>query len=208
MGVVHEEVAAERAGGVVVDAAGAVGDVGHDEGFCGGAELGQDVGDGGGEEEEAFRHLQSHLFRTRRTDSVDGLVELEVVILWEKGDGLVDGRVVENIIGGVVQGARWAATRRDYVRSAHMSLWEECLGAALCIAPLSSMGAPFCSAFAAAFASACLRPMNLLLASSRSYRHQRRGWRFHDRLPYPPAPQRAGELVYDGGDYSQPSLSD
>lgn len=42
---VDEEVGAERVGGEVVDAAGAVGDVGEDEAGGGGGEGGEDVGD-------------------------------------------------------------------------------------------------------------------------------------------------------------------
>ena len=47
VGVVDEEITAHGSRGVVVDAAGSVGDVAHDEGFDAGAELGEDVGDGG-----------------------------------------------------------------------------------------------------------------------------------------------------------------
>lgn len=51
VGVVNHQIAAERPGGEVVDAAGPVRDVAHDERFDSGAELDEDVGDGGGEEE-------------------------------------------------------------------------------------------------------------------------------------------------------------
>lgn len=45
--VVDKEIATQGARGIVVDAAGAVCDVSHDEGFCSWAELGDDIGDGG-----------------------------------------------------------------------------------------------------------------------------------------------------------------
>ena len=57
MGIMNQKVAAERASGVVVDAAGAVGYVAHYEGADSGAEGAEDVGDGGGVEEEALREL-------------------------------------------------------------------------------------------------------------------------------------------------------
>lgn len=62
VGVVDEQVAAEGARGVVVDAAGAVGDVAHDEGLDARAELGEDVGDGGREDEQAFGELEGDSF--------------------------------------------------------------------------------------------------------------------------------------------------
>lgn len=97
MGIVDEEVAAEGAGGVVVDAAGAVGDVSHDDCFNAWAELGEDVGDGGGEEEEAFRHLEGYFGGAVGADAVDGLVEFERVIRGEEGDGGVDVGVIEDL---------------------------------------------------------------------------------------------------------------
>lgn len=82
MSVVHEEVAAERARSVVVNAACAVCDVTHDEGFHAGAEGLDDVGEGAGEEEEALGHLQGHPRRRGLADVVDGLVDFEVVVGW------------------------------------------------------------------------------------------------------------------------------
>ena len=76
----HEQVAAEGASGVVVDAAGAIGDVAHDEGFGAGTELGEDVGDGGGEHEETLRHLEGDFGGARGADAVDGFLYLEVVV--------------------------------------------------------------------------------------------------------------------------------
>lgn len=42
---------------------------------------------------------------------MDRLVDLEIVILREQRDSLVDGGVVENVVGHIVQGA-WRATAR------------------------------------------------------------------------------------------------
>lgn len=95
--VVHEEVAGEGAGREVVDAAGAVGDVAHDDGFDARAELGEDVGDGGGEEEEAFGHLEGYFGGAVGADAVDGFVEFEGVVGGEEGDGRVDVGIVEDL---------------------------------------------------------------------------------------------------------------
>lgn len=58
MRVVDQDIAAERSRRIIVYTACAVRDITHDERARAGAELGQDVGDGGGEEEEAFWHLK------------------------------------------------------------------------------------------------------------------------------------------------------
>ena len=86
VGVVHEEVAAECPRRVVVDAACAVGDVAHDEGFGARAEAREDVGDGGGEEEEAFGELERDFLRRRAADAVDGFGDFEAVVCREEGD--------------------------------------------------------------------------------------------------------------------------
>ncbi len=78
--VVHEQVTAQSASGVVIDAAGAVGDVAHDEGFASRTELGEDVGDGGCEQEETFRELKGHTFGTGRADPMDCFGDLERVV--------------------------------------------------------------------------------------------------------------------------------
>ena len=62
MGVVDQQVAAQSPRGVVVDAACAVRDVAHDEGLCARAELGEDVGDGRGEDQETLWELQGNAF--------------------------------------------------------------------------------------------------------------------------------------------------
>ena len=94
--VVHEEVAAEGPRGVVVDAAGAVGDVGHDEGGGVGAEARQNVGDGRREEEEPFGELQRDFAGVAAADAVDRFGDFEGVVGREARDRFVDGRVVED----------------------------------------------------------------------------------------------------------------
>lgn len=100
--VVHEEVAPQGPRGVVVDAAGAVGDVGHDEGFGARAEAGDYVGDGGGEEEEAFGELEGDLFGEAGPDAVDGFGELEAVVGGEEGYCGCYVGVVEDLRGYLV----------------------------------------------------------------------------------------------------------
>ena len=101
--VVHEEVAAKGAGGVVIDAAGAVGDVAHDEGFGAGAEAGEDVGDGGGEEEETFGELEGDFFGAGGADAMDCLWDLEGIVGWEESYCFDDVGVVEDLGWDLVQ---------------------------------------------------------------------------------------------------------
>ena len=75
----------ERPGREVVDAAGAVGDVGHDHALGAGVPL-QDVRDGGGEEGQPLRQLQGHPPRAQRANPKHGLGDLEVVVGREGGD--------------------------------------------------------------------------------------------------------------------------
>lgn len=96
VGVVHEEVAAHCARGEVVDAAGAVGHVAHDEGLCAGAEGSDDVGQGAGEEEQAFGELEGDAFCGGGADGVDGFGELKVVVCGEEGGGFGEGGVVQD----------------------------------------------------------------------------------------------------------------
>lgn len=114
VGVVHEQVAAEGAGGVIVDAAGAVGDVAHDEGFGAGAEASDDVGDGGGEEEETFGELQGDSLGARAADAVDGFGELEGVVGGQEGDGGGYVGVVKDGGGNLVESSGCASGLRDW----------------------------------------------------------------------------------------------
>lgn len=97
---------------------------------------------------------------------MDGLVDLEIVVLGEESDGFVDCRVVQDGVWDVVESPRGPAARCDWVG---MSAWEmegpfNTHGCLPCTAPLSSMPpAPFSCDLAAAFASAALLPMNLRL---------------------------------------------
>jgi len=97
MRVVHEEITFQCAGGEVVDAACAVGYVTHDHRLHTIAERLQDVGDGGGKEEETLGHLQGYALATMPSDRMHGLVELEVVVFGEEGrDRGVEFWVVED----------------------------------------------------------------------------------------------------------------
>lgn len=80
MSIVHQQVTAQRPRRVVINTAGAIRHVPHDEGLDAGAKLRQDVGDCRGEEEQALGHLQGDLFRPRGPDAVDGLGDLEAVV--------------------------------------------------------------------------------------------------------------------------------
>lgn len=94
MAVVYEEVRRERRGGEVVDAAGAVGDVAEDETVGGGSEGGEDIDDDEGVHEEALRELQGDALCSRGAYAPNALVNLEVVVGWEEGDGGVESRIV------------------------------------------------------------------------------------------------------------------
>ena len=120
--VVDQHVAAERSCGVVVDAAGAVRHVSHDQRVGSGAELCDDVADGGGEEEQSLGHLQRDLLRSGISNSMDRLVQFKVVVLRQQSDGLVDGLVVQDVVWDVVQGTRWPSRRRHYMRKSAQSL--------------------------------------------------------------------------------------
>lgn len=103
VGVVHEQIAAEGARRVVVDAAGAVRHVAHDERLDSRAKLRQDVGDGGGKEQQALGHLQRDLFRARRLDAVDRLGNLKVVVGGEQRNGFLELGVLGNLGRHAVQ---------------------------------------------------------------------------------------------------------
>lgn len=105
VGVVNKQITAKGASGKVVDAACAVGHVAHDQGGGAGAEAREDVGDGGGEEEQALGELQGNGGGARGADAMDAFVDLEVVVGRQEGDGGVDVGVVEDGVGDGVQGA-------------------------------------------------------------------------------------------------------
>lgn len=119
----HEEVRVERARREVVDAAGPVGDVAEDEAVRDGGECGEDVGDDEGVHEEAFGELKRHARRVGGTRPPDDLVDLEVVVGREKGDGGVQRGVVEDGVGDLV--LHEALRPRSGRRRRLMLLYEE-----------------------------------------------------------------------------------
>lgn len=111
--VVHEEVAAEGAGGVVIDAAGAVCHIAHDDGFGAGAEAGEDVGDGGGEEKETFGELEGDFFGAGGANAMDCLWDLEGVVGWEERYCFDDVGVIKDLGWDLVQGSGCPSGLRD-----------------------------------------------------------------------------------------------
>lgn len=96
---VDEQVHVERASGQVVDAARAVGDVAEDEAVRDGGEGGEDVGDDERVHQEALRELERDARGVRGAHAPDDLVDLEVVVRRQQGDGGVERRVVEDGVG-------------------------------------------------------------------------------------------------------------
>jgi len=94
--VVDEEVGIEGGGGEVVDAAGAVGDVAEDVAVGDGGEGGEDVGEGKRVHEKALGELEGDALGARGEHAPNGLVNLEVVVGGEDGDGGVEKWVVED----------------------------------------------------------------------------------------------------------------
>lgn len=92
--VVNEEVGGEGGGGEVIDAAGAVGDIGEDVAVGDIGEGGEDVGEGEGVHEEALRELKGEALGAGGEDAPHRLVNLEVVVGREDGYGGVQKRVV------------------------------------------------------------------------------------------------------------------
>lgn len=105
MGVVDEQVTSQRTRGEVVNAARAVCDIAHDQGGGVRAEAREDVGDGGGEEEQTLGELQGDVPGARRSDTVDAFVDFEVVVGREESDGGVDVWVMQDGVGDRVQRA-------------------------------------------------------------------------------------------------------
>jgi hypothetical protein len=97
-----EEVAAKGARCVVVDAACAVSDVAHNEGFSSRAKLRENVGNCGCEEEEALGKLEGDALGARGSDAMDCLGDFEGVVLGEEVDGGEDFGVFEDRCGDLV----------------------------------------------------------------------------------------------------------
>lgn len=102
MAVVDEEVGAERGGGEVVDAAGAVGDVTKYKAGLDGGEGGEDVGEDEGVHEEALGELEGDALGARGEHAPEGFVDLEVVVGGEEGDGGSKGGVGGDGVGDLV----------------------------------------------------------------------------------------------------------
>ena len=83
MTVVDHHIAAEGPGSVVVDAAGAVGDVAHDHAL-GAAEALDDIDNRTTVHEQSLRHLQRHPARPVLLDLRDRLGDLEAVVRREE----------------------------------------------------------------------------------------------------------------------------
>ena len=77
--VVHEQLAPQRGGREVVDTAGAIRDVSHDDGGDARKAL-EDICDGGGKDEESLRELECHARRVELSQPPDRLWDLEIVV--------------------------------------------------------------------------------------------------------------------------------
>lgn len=101
--IVDEEVGGECGGREVIEAAGAVGGVAEDEDFVEASVGGrlEDVGDGKGVHEEAIGELERGATRAGRSDAVDGLMDLEVIVGRKEGGGGVDGGIGKDRLGDV-----------------------------------------------------------------------------------------------------------
>lgn len=104
MAVVDEEVAPQRAGSEIVNAARAVGHVAHYGSVGARTELCENVRDHGCKHEESFGHLECDVFGTGGADAVDGLVDFEVVVAGEERDGGVDVGIFEDALRNGVEG--------------------------------------------------------------------------------------------------------
>ena len=82
MRIVYQYITSEGSSSIVVYATGSIGDVAHDECLGPWAETGEDIGDGGGKEQQAFWKLESYLFGSRCTYTMDCLVYLECIVGW------------------------------------------------------------------------------------------------------------------------------
>jgi hypothetical protein len=115
MRVVDEHITAQCPCGVVVDAAGTVGHIAHDESVRARAKLRQDIRNGSSKQKETFWHLQGDLLGARGANAVDCFVDFKVIIGWKQGNGVVDGLVVEDMVGDIVEGTCVASTWGDYI---------------------------------------------------------------------------------------------
>lgn len=96
MTVMNEEVSSERGGREVVDAAGTVGYIAEYKTVSDVGEGGKDVREDEGIHEEAFGQLEGDALGVSGAEAPDALVDLEVVVGGEEGDGGVEGGIVED----------------------------------------------------------------------------------------------------------------
>lgn len=95
MPVVDEEINPKSGSRQVVDTARPVGDVPKYEAVVGAANGREDVGEDQGVHEEALRELEGHALGVRGAYAPHALVDLEVVVARQDGDGGVQRRIVE-----------------------------------------------------------------------------------------------------------------
>ena len=113
----HQQVAAQGSRRQVVDAAGAVRDVAHHDGFGARAEALDDVAQRRGEHEQALGHLQRHAPRPRAADPVDRLGDLERVVGRQQRDGRLQVCVLEQLGRHLVEQPRRPSGLGDCVTS-------------------------------------------------------------------------------------------
>lgn len=106
MGIVHQQIASKRSGGIVIYAAGAIGHIAHDQGLGARTELRQDIRYGRRKHEQTFWHLQSDSFGLYRADAMYGLVDFERVVRRQQAYCRVDIRVIEYVCRDLVQSPR------------------------------------------------------------------------------------------------------
>lgn len=94
--VVKHKVSPQCYRGIVVHAARAISYIAQNNGFHATETL-KNVGDWACIHQQTFWELQGNRFKTVRTNSMNALVNFKVVILRQKGNGLSDLRVVQNL---------------------------------------------------------------------------------------------------------------
>lgn len=73
----HQQITTQSSSGIVVNAASTVCDIAHNQSFNTGAEAGENIGYGGGEEQKAFWKLKRYLLGARCAYTVYGFGDLE-----------------------------------------------------------------------------------------------------------------------------------
>mmetsp|Transcript_6085 Transcript_6085/g.24876 ORF Transcript_6085/g.24876 Transcript_6085/m.24876 type:complete len:295 (-) Transcript_6085:37-921(-) len=118
--IVHEEIATQRGGGVVVDAARAVRHVAEDYHVFDGVHEGlKYVGQGRGVQKQALRELQREGPDLRLPEPPHTLLHFEAVVRREHGDGGRQLRVVHDVLRHLVADEPFRRDRRGF-RGAHL----------------------------------------------------------------------------------------